>query len=179
MKASTILKIGFCICTLLAIHPSSASGQVQERCSLEQISNALNQLECEVDGAFISTESLTQSVAGVCEYTPTAETCHLCFERAQRKLGSAIRSLVFLKVLPISAPIELIEALRAVEDSTCSPKEREDPELEDGNDRLPDNNVPELNRGRNSSRDRLRSGGRPASPSGGQRRSNTRTRRGR
>jgi hypothetical protein len=148
-----------------------AQAQEGERCSLQQISEALNQLPCEVDGAFVSPESLVANISTLCNYTLTAEECHKCFTKSGFKSLPALGTLVKLKMLPPTTYPDFLGRLIEAEAVTCSAKMPEAPEWDD-DDGQPDDGVPvpeapNLGKGKNRKGEVAR-GGSGRSPAGKQ-----------
>jgi hypothetical protein len=104
---------------------------------LEEISGALNSLECVVEGAFISAESLVTTIKSRCEYTFDAETCRACFRKRAGRIGPALKSLVKTRILPKSTLSQFRIGLVTAEEETCAPKEEEDPIEEDDDEYFP------------------------------------------
>lgn len=141
MRTRTYLTIFLwtAICTPLV--STIAQAQEGERCSLQQISDALNQLPCEVDGAFVSPESLVANISTLCNYTLTAEECHKCFAKSGHKSVPALRTLVKLRMLPPTAFPDFFGRLVESEIATCSTKMPEVPDWDD-DDGAPDDGPP-------------------------------------
>ena len=104
--------------------PNPAFAQEAPQCTLEQISEALNQLDCVVSGAFVSTASLVKTITTACEPTADEETCHACFKKSGGKVGPALKALAKVKVFPKSALSEFRIALVTAEETTCAAKEQ-------------------------------------------------------
>ncbi len=105
----------------------NTSSAAAQQCSLDEVSNALNNLPCEVNGGFVSLESLVRGVTELCQSAPTEESCSECFRRSRDKVKISVKTLIKLKLLNPSTFIELKPALRDAEDATCSA-------LDDGED---------------------------------------------
>jgi hypothetical protein len=122
--------------TSLAFFPNAALGQSAPQCTLEQISEALNQLDCTVAGAFISPESLVRTITTACEPTADEEDCHACFRKSGGKLGPALKALAKAKVFPKSSLSQFRIALVTAEETTCAakggPEEGENGEDQEG-----------------------------------------------
>lgn len=99
-----------------------ALAQNAPQCSLEQISEALNQLDCAVSGAFVSPASLVNTITTACEPTEDEESCHACFRKSGGKVGPALKALAKVKVFPKSALSEFRIALVTAEETTCAAK---------------------------------------------------------
>lgn len=117
--------------TSLAFFPNPALGQDAPQCTLEQISEALNQLDCAVSGAFVSPASLVKTITTACEPTAGEETCHACFRKSGGKVGPALKALAKVKVFPKSALSEFRIALVTAEETTCAAKGQPDDSNED------------------------------------------------
>ena len=102
---------------------SDARGQAIDVCSPSDISNALNQLQCRIDGGVVSASAISDTVSTVCDATFTPESCHNCFRRIGFKAALTLKTLVKLKTLPRSAVYDLKVALADAEDEVCSAKE--------------------------------------------------------
>lgn len=122
LKAKIILRLAACSITLSTFAPSIAFGQSGEKCSLDQISNALNQLDCEVNGAYVSPDSVAKGLSDECDRTQNSFECHTCFMVGGHRLAESFYPLVRLKILPPTAPAELLGAIQQAEESTCSSK---------------------------------------------------------
>jgi hypothetical protein len=158
--------------TSLAFFPNPALGQDASQCSLEQISEALNQLDCAVSGAFVSPESLVKTITTACEPTADEETCHACFRKSGGKLGPALKALSKVKVFPKAALSQFRVALVTAEEATCSAKgQPEDGGNSGGQDdsyepERPENHQPDSsnNQGRGRGRGQDRGANRPERP---------------
>lgn len=127
-----------------------AQAQDAQKCSLDQISEALNQLPCEVDGAFVSPESLVVNITTLCNYTITADECHNCFAKGGHKTLPAFKTLVKLRMLPPTSFPEFLARLIEAETITCAAKPAEAPSWDDDNeDAPPVNEAPQLDKGKN------------------------------
>ncbi len=120
--------------TSLAFFPNPALGQDAPQCTLEQISEALNQLDCAVSGAFISPASLVKTITTSCEPTADEETCHACFRKSGAKIGPALKALTKAKVFPKSAISEFRIALVTADETTCAAKGQPEDDHEDSQD---------------------------------------------
>jgi len=123
MKLRNLLISVLTMCATLGAPAQSALGQDAPQCTLDQISEALNNLDCTVNGAFISAASLVQTITTACEPTPDAETCHACFRKLGGKTGPALKALAKVKILPKKTASEFRIALVTAEETTCSAKE--------------------------------------------------------
>lgn len=108
----------------LAAFPNPALAQEAPQCTLEQISEALNQLDCAVSGAFVSPASLVKTITTACEPTADEEACHSCFRKSGGKVGPALKALAKVKVFPKTALSEFRIALVTAEETTCASKEQ-------------------------------------------------------
>lgn len=124
------LSAGFSLATL----PTAALAQDAPQCTLEQISEALNQLDCAVSGAFVSPASLVKTITTACEQTAQEETCHACFRRSGGKIGPALKALAKVKVFPKSSLSEFRVALVTAEETTCAAKEQPEDSRDDTDD---------------------------------------------
>jgi hypothetical protein len=104
---------------VLACSPLTARAQAGEQCSLDQISAALNSLPCEPVGAFVSPESIVESIVDLCEYAPTEESCHRCFRRARDRVVPSMKTLIKLHMLPTATLRDLRDELLVAEDDSC------------------------------------------------------------
>jgi len=117
-------------CAALLAPASPVLAQDAPQCTLEGITNALNQLECTVSGTFVSPASLVQAITTTCQQAADQVTCRACFRKSGGKAGPALKSLVKLKLLPKSALGEFRIAIVTAEEATCSAKEGSDDEDE-------------------------------------------------
>ena len=106
----------------LTAFPHLALGQDAPQCTIDQISEALNQLNCTVSGAFVSSTSLVKTITSACEPTADEETCHACFRKSGGKVGPALKALAKAKILPKSSLSEFRIALVTAEETTCAAK---------------------------------------------------------
>lgn len=155
MKTPTCVKILIWTVLFTPLMATIAQAQAAEKCSLQQISDALNQLPCEVDGTFVSPESLVTSISTFCDYTLTAEECHNCFAKGGRKTLPAFKTLIKLRMLPPTSFPEFMARLIEAEAITCAAKPAQTPSWDDDNGDTPPeyappaNETPQLGKGKN------------------------------
>lgn len=126
MKLRAFLRSTACVITAMTIFTRPALGQQAPQCTLDQISQALNSLECTVTGAFISAESLVKTISDTCTTAADADLCHACFRKNGGKLGPAVKALVKSKVLAKSEASAFRISLVTAEETICSAKEQTD-----------------------------------------------------
>jgi hypothetical protein len=136
-----------------------AQAQEAEKCSLQQISDALNQLPCEVDGAFVSPESLVTNISALCDYTVTADECHICFAKGGHKTLPAFKTLVKLRMLPPTSFPEFMAKLIEAEAITCAAKPAQIPSWDDDNGDTPPEDAPPAGEAPNLDKGKNRQGG--------------------
>ena len=107
----------------VALPPQPALGQSDQQCSLKTVTEALNNLGCVVNGAFVSADSVVASITETCAPTADAETCHACFRRAGGKVGPVFKALAKVKILPKATLSQFRIALVTAEEATCEPKD--------------------------------------------------------
>ena len=122
MKLRTFMRSTACVITAMTVFMRSALGQEAPQCSLDQISQALNSLECSVAGTFISADSLAKNISDVCTLTTDADLCHVCFRKNGGNLGPALKTLVKLKLLEKSQASAFRVAWTTAEKTICSAK---------------------------------------------------------
>ena len=126
MNLRTFLRSTACVITAMTSFTRPALGQQAPQCTLDQISQALNSLECTVAGAFISADSLVKTISDTCATAADADLCHTCFRKTGGKVGPAVKALVKVKVLAKSQASAFRIALVTAEEAICSAKEATD-----------------------------------------------------
>jgi hypothetical protein len=178
MKTPNYVKILIWSAICAPLVATIAQAQEGERCTLQQISDALNELPCEVDGAFVSAESIVANISTLCDYTLTAEECHNCFEKSGRKALPAFKTLVRLRMLPPTSFPDFLGRLVEAEAVTCAEKMPEGPDWGDGDgppeDGPPADEAPDLGKGKKRGGDVSR--GDSGRSRGGQKNNNSRGR---
>ncbi len=119
LRTSLIATLSLVGTIALPIHP--AVGQTDQQCSLKTVTEALNNLGCIVNGAFVSPDSVVASITETCAATANTETCHACFRKAGGKAGPAFKALAKVKVLPKATLSQFRTALLAAKEATCAP----------------------------------------------------------
>lgn len=112
--------------------------KAQEICSAAAVSDALDQLSCEADGAYVSPETAAEAISDRCIDAETERACRRCFRRSQGKLKSAFRALARIDLLDRSIIPRLREQLAVTAEDVCSGIDEELPP-EDNEDFPPTN----------------------------------------
>lgn len=127
MKLRNFMRSTACVITAMTVaFPHPALAQEVPQCTLDQISQALNSLECTVAGSFISAQSLVKAISDTCSTASDADLCHACFRKNGGKVGPAVKALVKVKVLAKSQASAFRIALVTAEETICSAKEETD-----------------------------------------------------
>lgn len=95
--------------------------RAQDVCSVDEVSQAINQLDCYADGVYFAPESLATAVADLCydEYSDYA--CEACFARARRKLFPVMKTLAKLDLISRGSLGDFRQALDEAEAEVCYP----------------------------------------------------------
>lgn len=107
--------IAFALIGCLSITEATA----QETCSLDDVSDALNQLPCVADGVYLSPDSAANAVADICFDADSEEGCHQCFNRGRRKLLLGFKAIAKIGMIGRKSISDLRNALDNAEDNTC------------------------------------------------------------
>ena len=105
---------------------SITEAKAQETCSLDDVSNALNQLPCVADGVYLSPDSAANAVADICFDADSEEGCHQCFNRGRRKLLLGFKAIAKIGMIDRKSISDLRNALDNAEDNTCYYDDYED-----------------------------------------------------
>ena len=105
---------------------SITEARSQETCSLDDVSNALNQLPCVADGVYLSPDSAANAVANICFDADSEEGCHQCFNRGRRKLLLGFKAIAKIGMIGRKSISDLRNALDKAEDNTCYYDDYED-----------------------------------------------------
>ena len=105
---------------------SITEARSQETCSLDDVSNALNQLPCVADGVYLSPDSAANAVADICFDADSEEGCHQCFNRGRRKLLLGFKAIAKIGMIDRKSISDLRNALDNAEDNTCYYDDYED-----------------------------------------------------
>jgi len=98
----------------------SAFAQDDPFCSASEVSDALDQLACVADGAYLSPESGADAAADRCGDAPTEGACRSCFRKVRAKLQVALRQLIRLDMVERAIMPRLKASLAQSADDICS-----------------------------------------------------------
>jgi hypothetical protein len=101
-----------------SLHPTVATAQ--SFCSAEDVQLALEELDCEPDGSYISAQAAADLVAERCADKPTEQACRACFRRTSARIMTAFKALTRSGLLDRKTAGELRNALADARDEVCS-----------------------------------------------------------
>lgn len=107
------------IALALIVDLTMIEAKAQETCSLDDVSDALNQLPCFADGVYLSPDSAANAVANICYDADSEEGCRQCFNRGRRKLLLGFKAIAKIGMIGRKSISDLRNALDNAEDNTC------------------------------------------------------------
>lgn len=96
-----------------------SDAEAQDACTVQEVDDALNQLSCFADGAYLSPQGIADSVSEICYDEYSEDACRACFRSARRKLYPSLKGLGRIGLISRQFAYDLKDALDYAEDDTC------------------------------------------------------------